>query len=143
LKPENESIDFESIKKDARKMYASISKKRFKKVNSGYCFDRWLFQLAMFSVFFYLWFVAQSYNYNLDYFKCESGFQEYGGIDEGCKNPFYDSANFWKNVEVLPVGEYGQKPGHLFWSIEYVPILIFGFAFGMNHLFHNRKKVKA
>ena len=134
----------EDIKFDRRPFvayYKKASQKRFIKAKQGYSFDRWLFQATMWMCFAYLWFVAQSYQYDIDFYQCESG-NIYYTTSEMCHNPFYKPGQAWKGQEYLPPGEYGTKPGKLFWSVQYVPLILFGIAGLLNHFFHNRKVTK-
>lgn len=107
------------------------------RIIEGYKLDRWLFQAAMYLIFGWLWFVAFSYNYSLDYYECVSG-NEYFDSMEVCKNPFYKPENAWKAHEFLPPGEYGTKPGVLFGSVSWMPVLLLGLAALINHFWHNR-----
>lgn len=133
-----DEIDFKGIKCQGVTWYKKVSQKRFKPLPNGYLMDRWMFQLAMFLTFGWLFFVAHSHNYNLDYYKCINPAPYDTG--ELCKNPFYKPDQSWKGQEFLPPGEYGQKPGPLFQSVIYVPILLFMISGTLNHLFHNRRK---
>jgi len=135
---EDSEVNLSEIKTQASSLYKKVSQKRFKRLPSGYQFDRWMFQLAMFLVFGWFIFVSISYNFNLDYYECidpnpyfESGLM--------CKNPFYKPELEWKGQEFLPPGEYGQKPGPLFNSITYVPIILFLISGIANHYIHNRR----
>lgn len=150
MKEDDEKISSKDLIREVKSVYAGLVKNRYKTRSTGYTFDRWMFQAVMLLCFFWLWFVAQSYNYDLDYYECNNplGTAEFymGEVEEviqaqgpGCKNPFYDSGSSWKSMEYLSPGTYGTKPGHLFWSIEYVPVLLLGLAFLLNHLIHNRK----
>jgi hypothetical protein len=120
---------------DLRKTYKSFSKNRFKVFPNKYRCDRWLFQFGMFLVFGWLLFVCVESNWQLDYFECVDP-SPYSYV-AGCDNPFYKPIT-WKNVEVLPVGVYGNKPGVLFNSVFYAPLVILGLVGFVNHLFHNR-----
>ena len=133
-----------------QKILNIINKNRFKLYGS-YKFDRIIFKLAMYFSLGYLFFVAWSYNFNLDYFSCPQysdgsikasskimlGDQSRTSKEGFCKNPFY-TPQTWKNEEYLLPGEYGQKPGALFNSINYIPFVILGLAFLINHIIYNR-----
>jgi len=137
--------DFKEFKAQCLAWFKKASQKRFKQVpNKDYRMDRWLMNLAMLTVFGWLFFIAQSYNYNLDFYQCgNSEIPDYlPQPTEECLNPFYKSGNAWKNQEYLPPGEYGQKPGPLFKSVFYSPFLIYGLAFFLNHIIHNRRRKK-
>lgn len=141
---EDSEIDFKETKAQIVAWYKKVSQKRFKHLPNGYHMDRWMFQTAMFLTFAFLFFVAHSYNYNLDFYRCgpEPGTPEYlqPGPDYTCPNPFYKPDMAWKGQENLPPGEYGTKLGPLFNSAFYSPFLIFGLAFGINHLIHNQRR---
>lgn len=131
-------INISEIKDSCVGLYKKVSEKRFKRLSNGYAMDRWIFQLAMFLTFGWLLFVANSYHYDLDYYECGTGSPDYATV-EPCKNPFYKPAT-WKNQEFLPPGEYGQKPGPLFNSVTYVPVILFLIGGFLNHLIHNYKR---
>lgn len=130
--------------------YKKVSQKRFKRFGERrYKVDRWLCQLGMFLIFAWLFFVAKSYDFDIDYYKCEHGAgmaqfnpdgtqKEYYSSDL-CENPFYRPSS-WKNQPYLSPGEYGAKIGPLFQSTYYAPFLIGGICLGLNHLIHNRKQ---
>ena len=124
-----------------------IQKDRYKMFGE-YKVDRWIINAAMLLVFGYLFFVAQHYNYNLDYYKCIApDHTAISYLNEServiltgptpCKNPFYKPIT-WKNYEYLPAGEYGLKPGLLYNSVWYVIIGLFSIAFIVNHFVHNK-----
>lgn len=146
---EDSGVDIQEIKREILDLYKKVSQKRFKALPNGYTLDRWLTISAMLLTFCWLFFVAYSYNYDLDYYECvhgpgmaefyPDGSQRDVWSQDYCRNPFYKPSN-WKNEEFLPPGEYGTKLGPLFHSVYYSPILIFGLAFGLNHLIHNRRK---
>lgn len=118
----------------------------------GYKFDRLIFQISMAAVFIFLFYVAYSHSFNLDYFHCP--LLADGSLDSSswlmtrnfeqentqgyCKNPFYKPQN-WKNMEYLPPGDYGTKPGLLFRSMYLVVGLILALGFVVNHLIYNKK----
>jgi hypothetical protein len=142
--------DLNSMAKDLKVSWQAWQKRRF--IRRGkYVLDRWLFQLGMFLVFFWLWFVAHSYNYSMDYYKCEmpaGTAVRYVGSDteysisqaEGCENPFYNPDIAWKTYQYLPPGEYGTKlDGPLWQSVFYVPLLAIAVFGGLNHIIHNRR----
>lgn len=114
-------------------------KDRFK-IMGKWKFDRWIFTVAMLAIFGWFYFVAQSYNYELDYFSCGE-VSEYYDAGVKCHNPFYEPTT-WKNIEVLPDGEYGLKPGPLFNSVYYVPVVVLVLAFLLNARVHNKRVVK-
>jgi len=144
-------LDFKEFKVQVVAWYKRASQNRFKRFLNGYRVDRWVTTTAMLLLFLWFFIVAKSYNFSLDYYKCEHGpgmaeFYPDGSQKEVysqdyCKNPFYKPQN-WKNVEYLPPGEYGAKPGPLFKTVYYSPFLIFGLAFGLNHISHNRRRKK-
>lgn len=148
---EDSELDFNEIKGQGLEWYEKASQKRFKHLPNGYRVDRWLTITAMLLTFAWFLFVANSYNYEMDYYKCVHGSGSAEFYLDGseremfkadyCKNPFYKPSN-WKNEEFLPPGEYGTKLGPLFHSVYYSPFLIFGLAFGLNHLIHNRRRNK-
>lgn len=118
-------------------------KDRYKDIK-GYRFDRWLFQFGMWFCLFWLLLVAWSYDFSLDFYSCEldpdhavTG-EIYGGL---CRNPFYTEPT-WKNSQYLPPGDYGFKPGLLFYSIFYVPLLVFALIGVLNDYYHNRRGEK-
>jgi len=105
-----------------------------------YKVDKWIIQACMFLVFAFLFYVAWSSNFNLDFQSCN-----YDAVNnkplmgaESCKNYFYTPTT-WKNLEELPPGEYGTKPGPLFKSAWPVTLAILFLGFFINHLIYNRK----
>ena len=126
-------------------------KERYK-VFRGYRFDRLIFNVAMYLIFGYLFFVAYHYDFQMDYFNCPENPEEaefstnskfmlgdfVPEVKNGmCKNPFYK--NTWKNQEYVPPGEYGFKPGPLVNWAWGITLIIMGLAFAINHFVHNRK----
>lgn len=108
-----------------------IQKDRFKVFN-GYKLDRWLFQAGMFLVLAWLFFVAWSFNFQLDYYECQADPNDF------CKNPFYKPVT-WKNVEYLSPGVYGTDYNNWkFQSVFYVPFIVGSLIFLLNHKSHNR-----
>ena len=138
---EDSEIDFKEIKGQST-IYKKVSQKRFKHLSNGYVWDKWIGTGLMLMCFAFLFFVAHSYNYNMDFYKCGTETPDYitAGPSEQCHNPFYKPGNAWKGQEFLPPGEYGQKPGPLFNSVTYIPIILFAIAGLFNHLIHNRRK---
>lgn len=131
-----------NIKKESKSFWKVLQKDRFKRINTSkgpYKSDRWIWNGVLILAFFWLWFVAQSYDYNLDYFKCGDGERLYEGPHQVCKNPFYKPGTAWKSMPELPYGEYGQKPGPLFNSAGYVVAGIAIFGGLLNHVWHNRR----
>lgn len=118
------------------KIELNIQKDRYKLFGT-YVFDRWIFTTMMLLIFGFLFYVAWSYNFNLDYYNCIKPAQM--DVLKGCKNPFYQAPT-WKQSEYLYPGEYGTKPGFLFDSIWGVVIGSFILAFGLNHYVHNKGK---
>jgi len=117
------------VLKDGLKIYADDY--LFK---PGYRFDRWIFQGAMLLIFCWLFFIAWSYGFNMDYYECQAP-----AVGETmCKNRFYEPAS-WKNEEYLPVGIYGTKMGALFYSAYYVPFILLAIGFILNQVIHNGK----
>lgn len=114
-----------------KESYQNAQKERYKKYGI-YVFDRWIFTSAMLLIFGWLFFVAYSYNFELDYFECIGK----PSVDV-CDNPFYKPAT-WKNEPTLQVGEYGTKPGFLFDSVKILTVLILLLALTANHLIHNK-----
>lgn len=144
---EDSGESFEELKDECLNLYKKASQKRFKQLPNGYKVDRWLTTTAMLLTFCWLLFIAYSYDFDLDYYQCINGpgrVEFYPGgsqkelySQDYCRNPFYKPEN-WKNQEFLPPGEYGTKPGPLFNTAFYFPLIIFGMAFALNHLTHNR-----
>jgi hypothetical protein len=105
--------------------------------------------------FAYLFFVAWSYNFSLDYYKCDARYDPSVRCPENlmdnecakravelspyCKNPFYEESS-WKNIEYLTAGEYGTKLGPLFNSVNFVIFSLFILAFIINHYVYNKGK---
>lgn len=136
---EDSDIDFSEIKGQTMAWYKKVSQKRFKRFSNGYVWDKWIGSGYLLICLVYLFFVAHSYNYDLNYYQCGSELPDYvqPGQAEMCKNPFYKPSLEWRTQEYLPPGEYGQKPGPLFWSIQYVPLILLLISAGLNHLIHN------
>lgn len=134
--------DLKKLKSQTMALYDKVSQNRYKRFGGGYVWDKWIGTIGLILYLAWLFFVAHSYNYNLNYYKCGSDIPDYiqTGQAEPCKNPFYKPSLSWRTQEYLPPGEYGQKPGVLFHSIQYVPIILLLFMAGLNHLFHNMSK---
>lgn len=125
-----------------KKGFKVLQKNRFKIIQTSkgpYKSDRWIWQGVILFCFLWLWFVAHSYDYNLDYFKCGEGERLYEGPHQVCKNPFYKPTQAWKCSEELPYGEYGQKPGPLFNNAGKVAFLFLALGGLLNHFWHNRR----
>ena len=122
------------------KLFNDIQKDRYK-VFKGYKFDRWLFQIYMLVIFGFLFYVAYSHNFDLDYFECGDLTQPYINSNLKCLNPFYepDDAYNWKHQEYVYQGAYGydaRKDINLIWAVIWVGaigILV------LNHFTHNDK----
>ena len=140
MKDADDTLDLKDLASDIKRTWNNSKKKRYKKFGK-YVVDRWMGQGALFLILFWIWFIAQSYNYNLDYFKCGDENPWTGGPDQFCKNPFYNPSLSWRIYEYLPVGEYGTKPGPLFNSAWYVIIGILAGAGILNHIINNRRKM--
>lgn len=128
----SEEIDFSEIKENLKKCYNNAQKDRYKHFGR-FKFDRWIFTLTMFLVFGYLFFIAYSYGFELDHYECGAP------VGKKCINPFFEPMT-WKNMQYLSAGVYGAELGLLFNSATYVPALLFGFAFLLNHQLYNKKK---
>lgn len=141
---EDSGQTFREFMVQCNEWYEKASQKRYKRFGNGYVWDKWIGTGLMLVCFAYLLFVANSYNYALDYYKCGSDIPDYVTPEEPemCENPFYKPQNAWKGQEYLPTGEYGTKPGPLFWSIQYVPILLFVMTALLNTLIHNYSMIK-
>jgi len=129
---EDDEVSIKSVKK----VYQYVSKNRYRLAPSGYRFDRWMFNFFMFAIFGWLLYVCVAHNWQMDYFECQDPNDYVKSM--GCENPFYKPVT-WKNQEHLPVGVYGNKPGALFQSAMYVPIILLAISFLLNHLIHNKK----
>lgn len=141
----------ESFTSELRKIkahYKKIAQKRYKRLPSGYKMDRWLFQTIMWGLFLWLFLIAKSYNFSLDYYECINPAGRatyYPGVgevidwqDEACKNPFYKPDQAWKSQQYLPPGEYGTKLDDWRWSsVFFMPLLAVALALGLNHWIHN------
>lgn len=118
------------LKDLVKRSWMKVKLNRFQYFN-GYKFDRFIFRTFMYSIFLFLFFVAHSHNYQLDYYMC--------GDDLGCINPFYQETT-WKNIKYLEPGEYGTRPTTLFKSVYYVSFGLLGLSFVLNHITHNWRK---
>ena len=107
---------------------------RFKLLKNGYSFDRYLFNGVMLFIFAYLFYVAWSSNFDLNYFKCGD---DTSNMYDTCKNPFFTPKS-WINEPELPPGEYGIKPGPLYYSIYWVSFGLLILSFVVNHFIYNR-----
>lgn len=139
LSTEDADIDTElQLKFNLKESWAQQRKGMFKITPGGYVFDRLIFNISMFLIFGFLFFVAYSSNFSLDYYSCtEGGFNKDNSMV--CKNPFYKPAS-WVNQQYLPPGEYGTKPGFLFNSMGYITGFLLVGAFVLNHFIYNNKK---
>lgn len=134
--------NIKEISTDIKKFWIHLQKKRFKTIPTSkgpYKSDRWIWQGVILLTFLWLWFIAQSYDYNMDYFRCGEGNRMYEGAHQTCENPFYKPGNAWKSMAELPYGEYGHKPGPLFNSAGTVVVGFFILALVLNHFGHNRR----
>ena len=122
-------LSIEDIKKKIPPI--DLQKNRYKYYGS-YKIDRWLIQASMFLIFGWLFFIAYSYNFDMNYFECSNM-----DVTYSCKNPFYKPTT-WINEPYLPIGEYGTKLGPLYNSAKPVTISILILAFFINHLIYNR-----
>lgn len=127
---------------DLKEMFRKIQSDRYKHKGT-YIFDRWIFQIMMFMIFGFLFFVAQSHNYQMDYYQCMGG--EAQPIELGnsgdCENPFYKEPT-WKNQQYLPPGEYGTDTRGIINICWLVSMGLFILAFVINHLIYNKGKLK-
>lgn len=119
--------------------------KRFKTTSSGYVFDRLLF-LAGLTPLFLLLLLSGFQSLNADYsffLDCRGS----GGVFGSCENPFWPDcprvvereASFLCSQRTLSSGEYGSRPG---WAWDWLfPAFVagFGFSFGLNHYWWNRR----
>lgn len=131
-----------NLQVDTKKLWKNIQKNRFKTIQTSkgpYKSDRWIWQGVILFCFLWLWFIAHSYDYNLDYYKCGDGERLYEGPHQVCKNPFYKQGTAWKCQPELPYGEYGTKPGPLFNNAGLVAFCIMGLGALINHIWHNRR----
>lgn len=127
----------------------TINKDRYTSIGN-YKIDRWIFQTVMVVIFAYLFWVAYSQDFQLDYYKCavptkNTPLNIFGNNNitdnntDECLNPFYKPIT-WKNYEYLPPGEYGNKPGFIFNSLWPVTIGILVIGVMLNHLIYNNKR---
>ena len=137
-------MDFEYIKQ-------KFNEWRFKKLGV-YVFDKLIFNILLYGLLGFIFYVAWSSNFDLDYYYCD---KPYPGYDREicrynssttacslCENPFYKETT-WKNAKYLPAGyEYGTKPTTLFNSVNTIVFVGLILAFLLNHLLYNRGKVK-
>ena len=147
MNDDDKPVDLGKAFKDA---YASAQKDRYK-IIGAWRFDRWIFTVAMLLIFGWLAFVAYSYDFSLNYYKCETPggtVERFIGsditntrLDFGCKNPFYKPAT-WENQEYLMPGEYGTRLGPLFQSVYYVPVALLILAFYINYIIYNKGVLK-
>lgn len=116
-----------------------ILKDRMKEVDIGgssYLFDRWIFKGVIVLVFLFLFYVAYSNNFQLNYFECNVGGVN---INNTCVNPFYKPVT-WENSRYLYPGKYGNDPRRLInlsWIVTF-SLLILGFC--INHFVYNKGK---
>jgi len=139
---EDSEVNFKELKAQGVAWYKKVSQERFKRLPSGYVWDKWIGKGILFLILAFALFVAHSYNYDLNYYKCGNDMPDYimQGPAQLCQNPFYKPSITWRSQEYLPPGEYGQKPGALIYSAVYMPIILFGVAIILNHNIHNRRK---
>jgi hypothetical protein len=133
----DDNEDFvEPLKRDVKKLWKNAQKDRYKQIG-GRVFDRWIFTTAMLLTFAWFLFVAWSYDWSIDYYRCgpETPALSFDPAEK-CDNPFYKPAS-WKNQAELWPGEYGTKPGPLFQSVYYAPLVVFALALLLN--FKHRK----
>jgi hypothetical protein len=116
-----------------KEFYERIQKDRFK-FFGAYKIDKWVTTCCMLLCFGFLFYVAYSADFKLDYYSCV---EPAPGMYQGCKNPFYQPTT-WVNIEYLPPGEYGTKPGFLFNNAWIITIIIFILGGIANHFIHNK-----
>lgn len=134
--------DIKKLHTDIKDLWKRLQKNRFKTIPTSrgpYRSDRWIWQGVILCVFLWLWFIAHSYDYNMDYYRCGENGRVYPGQDRSCENPFYKSGDWWKCEPELPYGEYGKPPGKLFNSAGTVAFLIMVVGGLLNHFWHNRR----
>lgn len=135
-------LDIKKLQVDIRTWWRKAQKTRYKRIGRQYKSDRWIWTGAFLLIVFWLWFIAHSYHYDLDYYKCGDGTYHPAqqNQDSWCKNPFYDDSDWWKCMEEVPPGEYGNKPGPLFNTAWMVVLGILVLAGITNHVTHNRRR---
>jgi hypothetical protein len=111
---------------------------------SGYKLDKMIFNGAFLIMLLWFLFVANHYDYNLNYFECKYNFPlgtSNFSLQEpiNCTNPFYKPID-WTNYQNLPVGTYGTKPTALFYSCLWLPFLLAALCIYFNHIIHNGRK---
>lgn len=135
---DEDKIDFKAIKQMGKDLYTyvknSFNKDRYKIV-WGYRFDRFLFQIILVLSLGYLFYLAYSANFQLNYFEC------YPAKDGLCKNPFYKPIT-WENSEYLPAGKYGTEPFGILTKARFYPVLFILTGLVINHFIHNRRFFK-
>lgn len=140
---DEDKIDFKEITKgfkDSKNIiFNLINKDRYKVLNDGYKFDKYIFQIIMFGLFGLMFFIAYSNNFELNYFKCGNTIDPniYYPQSLDCVNPFYEPTD-WTNEATLPPGEYGFKAGPLFNNLGVIAIVLFIIGFLLNHLIYNK-----
>lgn len=130
-----------------------INRDRFKVLKNNYKFDKFIFQIIMYGLFGFMFFIAYSNNFDLDYYNCiepptrpantATGFNK-GYISntneapvDHCLNRFYEPAD-WKHQEYLPPGEYGIKPTFFLKNGVWICLSLFMLGLLLNHLIYNK-----
>lgn len=134
----DDTFNFDEVKRGCKSLYTfvkdSLNKDRYKLV-WGYRFDRFLFQVILVICLGYLFYLAYSANFQLNYYEC------YPAKDGLCKNPFYKQIT-WENSEYLPAGKYGNDPTSILTKARVYPILLIFAGFVLNHFIHNKRFFK-
>ena len=142
------------MKKQLIEIINKLNKNRYVYFNN-YKFDRLIFNIFLCVSLLFLFYVANYYNYDMDYYKCDARYdpsircdenpldeqcaQEKVKLSSYCLNPFYKETS-WKNEKYLFSGEYGKKPGKLFNSVSFIIIILLILSFVINHFVYNKGK---
>lgn len=134
--PDDTKIDLSKL--NIKENWKKLRQNSFRTFSNGYRLDKIIFNAGMLILFLWFYYVAAHYNFNLNYYECKP-LNNLTVYNINCTNPFYKPIS-WVNYKELPAGEYGNKPTALFNSIYWLPFVIFGLCFLINHLLYNRVK---
>jgi len=133
-KPTPEKLSDSILPESPGALIKKIWKDRIKHIGD-YRIDKFITNIALFSILGFLWYIAAFYNYNMDFFSCGAA------PGESCLNPFYKFVS-WKNSQYLPAGNYGTDLSKgPFKLAGPVAVCVLLGAFLINHIIYNRGKI--
>ena len=126
---------------------------RWKKLKSGYIFDRLIFKIGMLIIFFYLFFIAYSTDFDFSkkiYAHCPedqiggcSNDWAFNNTDSPIPYKYREHCVYkWCQDERLPAGfTFGKLPPKKLTFAPYISFAILILCFVFNHILHNKAKI--